>query len=189
MGMPSLSPPRAEAMREPCPAFEQHAHVVTCPSLLSWGSAALEPGAAHVVRPGARPIPLYRWFLPKGRVALASGGPCEYTVSSAFNSALSCVRIVVCRAAACAARAPPSAMTHAYSHTARVPGSRHGIAAPSAIADPRDGGRRFRHHGFVTIFTQATALAMEGSSYAGIYITLFNARILAPSRCISRSRS
>lgn len=128
MGMPSLSPPRAEAMREPCPAFEQHAHVVTCPSLLSWGSAALEPGAAHVVRPGARPIPLYRWFLPKGRVALASGGPCEYTVSSAFNSALSCVRIVVCRAAACAARAPPSAMTHAYSHTARVPGSRHGIA-------------------------------------------------------------
>jgi hypothetical protein len=172
-------------MREPCPAFEQHAHVVTCPSLLSWGSAALEPGAAHVVRPGARPIPLYRWFLPMGRVALASGGPCEYTVSSAFNSALSCVRIVVCRAAACAARAPPSAMTHAYSHTARVPGSRP-RHRPSPILEMEGG---VSGTCFVTIFTQATALAMEGSSYAGIYITLFNARILAPSRCISRSRS
>jgi hypothetical protein len=188
MGMPSLSPPRAEAMREPCPAFEQHAHVVTCPSLLSWDSAALEPGAAHVVWPGARPIPLYRWFLPMGRVALASGGPCEYTVSSAFNSALSCVRIVVCRAAACAARAPPSAMTHAYSHTARVPGSRPPRHRPSPISSRWR--EAFHRHVFCHYIYSSHGSSHGRKLVRGhIHKTLFNARILAPSRCISRSRS
>jgi hypothetical protein len=141
MGMPSLSPPRAEAMREPCAAFEQHAHVVTCPSLLSWGSAALEPGAAHVVRPGARPIPLYRWFLPMGRVALASGGPCEYTVSSAFNGTILCSHRRVPRSglrSACTAKRHDSCL-QPYSAGSRF------TATASAIADPRDGGRRFRH--------------------------------------------
>lgn len=184
--MPSLSPPRAEAMREPCPAFEQHAHVVTCPSLLPWGSAALEPGAAHVVRPGARPIPLYRWFLPMGRVALASGGPCEYTVSSAFNGTILCSHRRVPRSglrSACTAKRHDSCL-QPYSAGSRFT-ARH-RHRPSPILEMEGG---VSGTCFVTIFTQATALAMEGSSYAGIYITLFNARILAPSRCISRSRS
>lgn len=144
MGMPSLSPPRAEAMREPCPAFEQHAHVVTCPSLLSWvpplSSQAPRMWCGQALAPFLSIVGFFQWAVWRSLVAGRAN-----TLYRPLSTALSCVRIVVCRAAACAARAPPSAITHAYSHTARVPGSRPRHPVRSAIADPRDGGRRFRH--------------------------------------------